>query len=183
MSCPAGPVSSGGCGFSSEEAENLFGPRNSGPQRVQHGPSRCGRLDSFHLSELILALLLRQNGHLDGLSLVGALKCYLRELPEPLMTFDLYSDWFKAAGCVDSIHSNKEALASSSRMRSFFAGRKTCQRSWSSSEYFCRNCRLRTTITSGGALPLLPHRIMRVHVRFALCEPSLGKNMFEESSL
>ncbi|XP_062298626.1 SH3 domain-binding protein 1 [Scomber scombrus] len=28
----------------------------------------------------------------------GALKCYLRELPEPLMTFDLYSDWFKAAG-------------------------------------------------------------------------------------
>lgn len=30
----------------------------------------------------------------------GALKCYLRELPEPLMTFELYSDWFKAAGCV-----------------------------------------------------------------------------------
>lgn len=30
----------------------------------------------------------------------GALKCYLRELPEPLMTFELYEDWFKAAGCV-----------------------------------------------------------------------------------
>lgn len=26
----------------------------------------------------------------------GALKCYLRELPEPLMTFELYDDWFKA---------------------------------------------------------------------------------------
>ena len=30
----------------------------------------------------------------------GALKCYLRELPEPLMTFELYTDWFKAAGWV-----------------------------------------------------------------------------------
>ena len=27
----------------------------------------------------------------------GALKSYLRELPEPLMTFDLYDDWMKAA--------------------------------------------------------------------------------------
>lgn len=33
-------------------------------------------------------------------AVTGALKCYLRELPEPLMTFELYSDWFKAAGCV-----------------------------------------------------------------------------------
>lgn len=32
----------------------------------------------------------------------GALKCYLRELPEPLMTFDLYNDWFKAAGSVQN---------------------------------------------------------------------------------
>ncbi|KAM3859835.1 SH3 domain-binding protein 1 [Diretmus argenteus] len=31
-------------------------------------------------------------------AVAGALKGYLRELPEPLMTFDLYSDWFKAAG-------------------------------------------------------------------------------------
>lgn len=30
----------------------------------------------------------------------GALKSYLRELPEPLMTFELYNDWFKAAGWV-----------------------------------------------------------------------------------
>ncbi|KAK2876535.1 hypothetical protein QQF64_004664 [Cirrhinus molitorella] len=30
-------------------------------------------------------------------AVAGALKCYLRELPEPLMTFELYNDWFKAA--------------------------------------------------------------------------------------
>lgn len=27
----------------------------------------------------------------------GVLKQYLRELPEPLMTFELYSDWMQAA--------------------------------------------------------------------------------------
>ncbi|XP_051959058.1 SH3 domain-binding protein 1-like [Xyrauchen texanus] len=31
-------------------------------------------------------------------AVAGVLKCYLRELPEPLMTFELYNDWFKAAG-------------------------------------------------------------------------------------
>lgn len=34
----------------------------------------------------------------DPHAVAGALKSYLRELPEPLMTFDLYSDWFQAAG-------------------------------------------------------------------------------------
>ncbi|KAJ8332265.1 hypothetical protein SKAU_G00427480 [Synaphobranchus kaupii] len=34
----------------------------------------------------------------DPHAVAGALKSYLRELPEPLMTFELYSDWFKAAG-------------------------------------------------------------------------------------
>uniref|UniRef100_A0A8C2KNU8 SH3-domain binding protein 1 n=2 Tax=Cyprinus carpio TaxID=7962 RepID=A0A8C2KNU8_CYPCA len=33
----------------------------------------------------------------DPHAVAGALKCYLRELPEPLMTFELYTDWFKAA--------------------------------------------------------------------------------------
>ncbi|XP_043109617.1 SH3 domain-binding protein 1 [Puntigrus tetrazona] len=33
----------------------------------------------------------------DPHAVAGALKCYLRELPEPLMTFELYNDWFKAA--------------------------------------------------------------------------------------
>lgn len=30
--------------------------------------------------------------------LTGALKSYLRELPEPLMTSELYNEWFEAAG-------------------------------------------------------------------------------------
>nr|XP_055032389.1 SH3 domain-binding protein 1 [Misgurnus anguillicaudatus] len=34
----------------------------------------------------------------DPHAVAGALKCYLRELPEPLMTFELYNDWFRAAG-------------------------------------------------------------------------------------
>ncbi|XP_077481699.1 bargin isoform X2 [Stigmatopora argus] len=34
---------------------------------------------------------------MDPHAVAGALKCYLRELPEPLMTFELYQDWFKAA--------------------------------------------------------------------------------------
>uniref|UniRef100_A0A672GC54 SH3 domain-binding protein 1-like n=1 Tax=Salarias fasciatus TaxID=181472 RepID=A0A672GC54_SALFA len=35
---------------------------------------------------------------MDPHAVAGALKCYLRELPEPLMTFELYNDWFEAAG-------------------------------------------------------------------------------------
>nr|XP_057917265.1 SH3 domain-binding protein 1 [Doryrhamphus excisus] len=35
---------------------------------------------------------------MDPHAVAGALKCYLRELPEPLMTSELYNDWFKAAG-------------------------------------------------------------------------------------
>ncbi|KAM6951003.1 bargin [Aplochiton taeniatus] len=34
----------------------------------------------------------------DQHAVAGALKCYLRELPEPLMTFELYTEWFQAAG-------------------------------------------------------------------------------------
>ncbi|XP_031691172.1 SH3 domain-binding protein 1 [Oncorhynchus kisutch] len=34
----------------------------------------------------------------DPHAVAGALKSYLRELPEPLMTFELYNDWFQAAG-------------------------------------------------------------------------------------
>ncbi|XP_076856469.1 bargin isoform X2 [Brachyhypopomus gauderio] len=36
--------------------------------------------------------------NVDPHAVAGALKSYLRELPEPLMTFELYSDWFRAAG-------------------------------------------------------------------------------------
>ncbi|KAM9462010.1 SH3 domain-binding protein 1 [Clarias gariepinus] len=34
----------------------------------------------------------------DPHAVAGVLKSYLRELPEPLMTFELYNEWFKAAG-------------------------------------------------------------------------------------
>ncbi|KAK3559611.1 hypothetical protein QTP86_013555, partial [Hemibagrus guttatus] len=34
----------------------------------------------------------------DPHAVAGALKSYLRELPEPLMTFELYNEWFEAAG-------------------------------------------------------------------------------------
>uniref|UniRef100_UPI00398F07A9 SH3 domain-binding protein 1-like isoform X2 n=1 Tax=Pristiophorus japonicus TaxID=55135 RepID=UPI00398F07A9 len=35
--------------------------------------------------------------NLDSHAVAGALKSYLRELPQPLMMFDLYDDWFQAA--------------------------------------------------------------------------------------
>ncbi|XP_056285850.1 SH3 domain-binding protein 1 [Pseudoliparis swirei] len=38
---------------------------------------------------------------MDPHAVAGALKGYLRELPEPLMTFELYNDWFIAAGVKD----------------------------------------------------------------------------------
>lgn len=34
----------------------------------------------------------------DPHAVAGALKSYLRELPEPLMIFELYNEWFEAAG-------------------------------------------------------------------------------------
>ncbi|RVE59983.1 hypothetical protein OJAV_G00193810 [Oryzias javanicus] len=37
----------------------------------------------------------------DPHAIAGALKSYLRELPEPLMTFDLYSDWIAASNIQD----------------------------------------------------------------------------------
>ncbi len=40
---------------------------------------------------------LSEQPHADSHSVAGVLKQYLRELPEPLLTFDLYSDWMKAA--------------------------------------------------------------------------------------
>ncbi|XP_042549242.1 SH3 domain-binding protein 1 isoform X1 [Dipodomys spectabilis] len=38
----------------------------------------------------------------DPHAVAGALKSYLRELPEPLMTFDLYDDWMGAASLKES---------------------------------------------------------------------------------
>lgn len=40
---PSGFVPSGSGSLGGEAAEDLLGPGSRGPQRVQHGPSRCGR--------------------------------------------------------------------------------------------------------------------------------------------
>ncbi|XP_073684730.1 rho GTPase-activating protein 44 [Garra rufa] len=37
----------------------------------------------------------------DPHAIAGALKSYLRELPEPLLTFDLYDDWIQASNIAD----------------------------------------------------------------------------------
>uniref|UniRef100_A0A8C1A8J2 Rho GTPase-activating protein 44 n=1 Tax=Cyprinus carpio carpio TaxID=630221 RepID=A0A8C1A8J2_CYPCA len=37
----------------------------------------------------------------DPHAIAGALKSYLRELPEPLLTFDLYEDWIQASNIAD----------------------------------------------------------------------------------
>ncbi|KAF4106251.1 hypothetical protein G5714_012241 [Onychostoma macrolepis] len=37
----------------------------------------------------------------DPHAIAGALKSYLRELPEPLLTFDLYDDWIQASNVAD----------------------------------------------------------------------------------
>lgn len=59
----------------------------------------------------------------------------------------------------------------------FLVGKKSCQRSWSSSGHFCRSCQLRTTTTSGGASIFLHHRFKGLRVKSALhfvlcCPPS-----------
>ena len=36
----------------------------------------------------------------DPHTIAGCIKMYLRELPEPLLKFELYSEWLKAAGLV-----------------------------------------------------------------------------------
>lgn len=41
---------------------------------------------------------------------LGALKSYLRELPEPLMTFELYNDWIQASKCVYIHWNNMDIL-------------------------------------------------------------------------
>lgn len=37
------------------------------------------------------------SGH-DPHTIAGCLKMYLRELPEPILTFELYKEWMQAAG-------------------------------------------------------------------------------------
>ena len=39
----------------------------------------------------------------DPHTIAGCIKMYLRELPEPLLKFELYSEWLKAAGLADVV--------------------------------------------------------------------------------
>ena len=41
--------------------------------------------------------------HKSSLFPPGALKSYLRELPEPLMSYELYNDWIQASKSVSSL--------------------------------------------------------------------------------
>nr|XP_006118987.1 SH3 domain-binding protein 1 isoform X1 [Pelodiscus sinensis] len=45
----------------------------------------------------------------DPHAVAGALKSYLRELPQPLMTFELYEDWFKVA-CFKDLEGRLQSL-------------------------------------------------------------------------
>lgn len=52
-----------------------------------------------------LCQCIHKSVHLSLVSLSpGALKSYLRELPEPLMTYELYNDWIQASKSVSSHH-------------------------------------------------------------------------------
>uniref|UniRef100_A0A8C9EV47 Rho-GAP domain-containing protein n=1 Tax=Pavo cristatus TaxID=9049 RepID=A0A8C9EV47_PAVCR len=46
----------------------------------------------------------------DPHAVAGALKSYLRELPEPLMTFKLYDEWIKVARWVRDIDDRVQSL-------------------------------------------------------------------------
>lgn len=41
--------------------------------------------------------------HVSHLFPSGALKSYLRELPEPLMSYELYNDWIQASKSVSPL--------------------------------------------------------------------------------
>lgn len=70
------------------------GLREEGLFRLAAGASVMKRLKSCLDSGTVDQNEFKSDPH----AVAGALKCYLRELPEPLMTFELYNDWFRAAG-------------------------------------------------------------------------------------
>lgn len=96
-----GTLPAGGRRLGAQEAEEQLGQRLQCPGGVLLGPSRCGRW-----------VPARRDGGTQSDSpccppaaitpaapppLPGALKSYLRELPQPLMTFELYNEWVKVA--------------------------------------------------------------------------------------
>ncbi|KAF7649457.1 hypothetical protein LDENG_00141050 [Lucifuga dentata] len=78
--------------------------------------------------------------NVDPHAVAGALKCYLRELPEPLMTFDLYNDWFKAAAEKEVSEKLEQFRVLLKKLPPENYNNLRC--TWSSSSPFCLSSRL-----------------------------------------
>ncbi|CAM4712560.1 unnamed protein product [Leuciscus chuanchicus] len=59
-----------------------------------------------------------QEYSIDPHAIAGALKSYLRELPEPLLTFDLYEDWIQASNITDQDKRLQALLSTCERLPS-----------------------------------------------------------------
>ena len=116
--------------------------------------------------------------------LTGALKCYLRELPEPPV--DLWAlQWLVQSSWVCVISTLEIFLillwfqVCVMSLVFIFTGKKTWQRNWSSSKCCWRNCHLTTTTTSGlcpsCSCFFLPHEQM------SLSFPSQGQKNAPDS--
>ncbi|KAF7240648.1 SH3 domain-binding protein 1 [Varanus komodoensis] len=69
------------------------GMQEEGLFRLAAGASVLKRLKC----SLAIGSSMLDDFYADPHAVAGALKCYLRELPQPLMTCELYDDWLKAA--------------------------------------------------------------------------------------
>ncbi|KAL2101103.1 hypothetical protein ACEWY4_002864 [Coilia grayii] len=74
------------------------GMREEGLFRIAAGASKLKKLKAA----LDCSTSQLEEFYSDPHAVAGALKSYLRELPEPLMTFHLYDDWIQASSVPDS---------------------------------------------------------------------------------
>ncbi|KAG7258380.1 hypothetical protein CRUP_027352 [Coryphaenoides rupestris] len=73
------------------------GMREEGLFRIAAGASKLKKLKAA----LDCSTSQLQEFYCDPHAVAGALKSYLRELPEPLMTFELYDEWIQASSVPD----------------------------------------------------------------------------------
>ncbi|XP_066291332.1 rho GTPase-activating protein 44-like isoform X4 [Branchiostoma lanceolatum] len=78
-----------------------WGMEEEGLFRVAGSSSKTKKLKAALDSGIITGLADLEEYVQDVHSISGALKLYLRELPEPLMTFDLFQDWMEAGSTQD----------------------------------------------------------------------------------
>uniref|UniRef100_A0A3Q2R3Y3 Rho-GAP domain-containing protein n=1 Tax=Fundulus heteroclitus TaxID=8078 RepID=A0A3Q2R3Y3_FUNHE len=74
------------------------GMREEGLFRIAAGASKLKKLKAA----LDCSTSQLEEFYSDPHAVAGALKSYLRELPEPLMTFSLYDEWIQASNISDS---------------------------------------------------------------------------------